>query len=126
MLSAADRALPGLLSGGKRILDDTEAMVGKLDKKLDAIDAEKLKATVNNVEASTADLRRVARDFREMTPKFGPLVDDLKTIVHRATYINEKMIRQVLQVEGFRVRLAVPYGVRGKIAEAEAAETGEK
>lgn len=126
MLSTADRALPGLLSGGKRILDDTEAMVGKLDKKLDAIDAEKLKATINNVEASTADLRRVARDFREMTPKFGPLLDDLKTIVHRATYINEKMIRQVLQVEGFRVRLAVPYGVRGKIAEAEAAETGEK
>lgn len=126
ILSTVDRTLPGLMSGGKRILDETEAMVGKLDKKVDAIDEGKIRNALTNLEAASGDLRKIAHDFRDMAPKFGPIVDDLKTIVHRATWINEKVIRQVLQVEGFRVRLAVPYGVRGKIAEAEAAEGGEK
>lgn len=122
ILSSVDRATPALLASGKRALEDAEKMVAALDSKLDAIDAEKLKRIVGNVEASTTDARRIAADFREMAPKFGPLLDDLKTIAHKATYINEAAIRKLLQVEGFRVRLAVPYGVRGKIAEAEAAE----
>jgi ABC-type transporter Mla subunit MlaD len=125
MLSAADKALPGLLSSGKKLLDDGQEVVDKLGGKLDAIDDGKIKRIVDDFVAVGDSAKKIAQDVRTIVPKLGPLFDDLKTITHRATYINEKVIRQLLQVEGFRVRLAVPYGVRGKIAEAEAAEAAE-
>jgi phospholipid/cholesterol/gamma-HCH transport system substrate-binding protein len=123
MLSAADRALPGLLSGAKRIVDDTEAMVGKLDKKLDAIDDGKIRGALTNLEAASGDLKKIAHDFRDMAPKFGPLLDDMKTLVHRATWITPQVIKKMLMIDGMRVRIGVQPGLRKQLeAEAEAAE----
>lgn len=125
ILATTDRMLPGMLSSGKKILDDLEKTTGKLDEKLDAIDADKLRKIVSSAEAGVGDLRQVAADFRKMSPKFGPLLDDLKTLTHRATFITPQAIKRLLMIDGMRVRLGVAPGLRKQLEDAEAAENAK-
>jgi len=51
------------------------------------------------------NLKTISEDFKNIGKKTLPLLKNLGTIAERAANITEANIRQLLQVEGFRVRL---------------------
>ena len=119
VLSALDRATPGMLESDKRLLADGEQSVAKLDKLLDAVDPRAVEAMMADGGAALKTLRRIADDFRGVAKTATPMLKDLATLARRGASINEKLIRDFFQIEGFRVRLATPYGVRGKMKALE-------
>lgn len=119
VMGALDRGVPGLLASGKQLLADGERVVDGLEDKLKAIDAGKLKKIVDDAEGMTSNLRKASADLREIAAKSGSMFDDLKKIAAKAASINEKVIREFLQVDGMRVRLLAPYGARKRVKELE-------
>lgn len=115
LLSALDRATPGMLESGKRLLAEGEQSVAKLEKLLDAADPHKVESMMADGGAALKNLRQISEDFRDVAKTATPMLKDLATLARRGASINEKLIRDFFQIEGFRVRLAAPYGVRGKM-----------
>jgi ABC-type transporter Mla subunit MlaD len=114
-LDTAARRLPGLMN-------DLETLIARANAGLELVD-DKHRAKFDDMiaDASTAldNLRVISEEFKglgkELRPglkHIGPLLEDLRTIVHRATSITETSIRQMLQVEGFRVRISQPREAR--------------
>jgi ABC-type transporter Mla subunit MlaD len=108
-LDTAAKRLPGLMT-------DLETLIARANKGLELVD-DKHRAKFDDMiaDASTAldNLRVISEEFKglgkELRPglkHIGPLLEDLRVIVHRATAITETSIRQMLQMEGFRVRLS--------------------
>ncbi len=121
IMGALDRGVPGLLASGKQLLADGEKLIDGLDDKLKALDDGKLRKIVDDAETVMANARKVSADLREIVAKSGSLFDDLKKIAAKAALINEKVIREFLQVDGMRVRLMSPYGARKRVKELEGA-----
>ena len=119
LLSALDRATPGMLESGKRLLAEGERSVAKLEKLLDAADPHKVESMMADGGAALKNLRKISEDFRDVAKTATPMLKDLATLARRGASINEKLIRDFFQIEGFRVRLAAPYGVRGKLKALE-------
>ncbi len=124
LMATLDRAAPGLLTSGKKLLADGERVVGELEDKLNAIDADKIKRLVDDAQAGVANLRKASADFGKLLGDTGPLLADLKAIAHKAAQINEKVIREFLQIDGMRVRIMTPYGARKRVKELEGADAG--
>lgn len=124
MLSVADRALPGMLTSGKKLLADGERVVGELEGKLKAFDTGKINAIVDDAVAMADNGRKIVADLGKMLGDTGPLLADLKAIAHKAAQINEKVIREFLQIDGMRVRIMTPYGARKRVKELEGADAG--
>lgn len=119
LLTALDQATPGLLASGKQLLGDGEQALAKVDKLLDAVDAGKVESMMADGGAALKNLRKLSEEFQGIGKSMKPMLENLGTIARRGAAINESLIREFFQVEGFRVRLAVPYGVRGKVAKLE-------
>ena len=124
MLSVADRALPGMLTSGKKLLADGERVVGGLGGKLKAVATGKINAIVDGAVAMSDNGRKIVADLGKMLGDTGPLLADLKAIAHKAAQINEKVIREFLQIDGMRVRIMTPYGARKRVKELEGADAG--
>jgi ABC-type transporter Mla subunit MlaD len=124
LMATLDRAAPGLLTSGKKLLADGERVVGELEDKLKAFDTGKINAIVDDAVAMADNGRKIVADLGKMLGDTGPLLADLKTIAHKAAQINEKVIREFLQIDGMRVRIMTPYGARKRVKELEGADAG--
>lgn len=124
LMSMLDRTAPGLMTSGKKLLADGERVVGEIEDKLKAIDDDKINKIVDDAVAGVASLRKASADLGKMLGDTGPLLADLKTIAHKAAQINEKVIREFLQIDGMRVRIMTPYGARKRVKELEGADAG--
>lgn len=102
------RRLPGLMND----LDDITARLKKglelLDDKhrarFDAMIAD-ASVALDNLRIVSAEFKGLGDDLRPALTHVAPLLKNLRTIAERAATINETVIRQMLQMEGFRVRL---------------------
>ena len=116
MLANGDKALEITARRLPKIMDELEDLIGKVRSGLELVDDKhraKFDAMLADAGAALDDLRVISEEFKglgkELRPTLkhiGPLLEDLRTIVHRATAITETSIRQMLQMEGFRVRLS--------------------
>lgn len=126
LLAMLEREAPGMLAQLDRILGKGEELVDDLKKAtstlLDGAHIKKLDDMMTDGQAAVKNLRKISDDFRDVAKLAKPMLDHLSVIVRRAAAIDEAAIRNLLQKEGFRVRLAVPYGVRGRLKELEQAE----
>ncbi len=99
LAATADERLPELL-------DRTENALAKLEKLADIVDeprAKKIGTIIDDAAVATANLRKISADFKDAGKKLDPLIDNLATIVSRATSIDGKVLRQFLQKEGVKV-----------------------
>ncbi|MDC0675859.1 MlaD family protein [Nannocystis radixulma] len=119
ILTVLDQKLPGLLDSGKKVLGDGEEALAKLEKLVDSVDTGKVESLLADGGVAVKNLRKISEEFQGVGKSIMPMLKDLGTIAHRGAAINEKLIRDFFQIEGFRVRLAVPYGVRGKVEKLE-------
>jgi len=119
ILSALDQKLPGLLDSGKKAIGDAEQALAKVEKLIDAVDASKVESMMADGGVALKNLRKISDELQGVGKAVMPMLKDLATIAHRGAAINERLIRDFFQVEGFRVRLGVPYGVRGKVEKLE-------
>lgn len=124
LMSMLDRTAPGLMTSGKKLLADGERVVGELEGKLKAFDTGKINAIVDDAVAMADNGRKIVADLGKMLGDTGPLLADLKAIAHKAAQINEKVIREFLQIDGMRVRIMTPYGARKRVKELEGADAG--
>lgn len=121
-LAALKREVPGLLDDGERLIADGERALKKVEAKLDAVDDDKIKKIVADAQAGVAGMRGLADDLRGIAKTSLPLLKGLGKLVDRALAVDEKVIRQFFQIEGMRIRIGTPYGVRGKVKELEGGE----
>ncbi len=93
--------VPGMLETGDRAL-------GKLDKAAGLLTDErvaKVDKMLSDGAVAVGNLKAISEDFKNIGKKTLPLLKNLGTIAERAAGITEGHIRQLLQVEGFRVRI---------------------
>lgn len=112
MIDNADALIDDLKDETPKLLTKGERLLDKLDKAADIVDesfGDKVSKMLDDGSVAVANLRVISTDFKaatkDITKELGPLFKNLGTIARRATYITEASIRQLLQVEGFRVRI---------------------
>jgi phospholipid/cholesterol/gamma-HCH transport system substrate-binding protein len=95
------RRVPDMLDRLDRAVDRLEKASGVLDERRVA----RIGEIIDDASASLKNLRSISNDFKGVGKDVAPMLKDLGTIAHRATYLTGSLIRQVLQQEGFRVRI---------------------
>lgn len=101
ILSELRAKVPGLLDTGDRTLGKLDKLAGVLDDTRFA----KLDKMLSDGSIAVGNLRTISEDFKAIGKKTMPLLKNLGTLAERAAGITESHIRQLLQVEGFRVRI---------------------
>ena len=124
VMAAIDRSLPGIIASGKDLLADGGKLVAVVDEKLKELGDGKIKKIVDDGVEAMDNVRKVTVDVAKLVGDVGPLLKDLRTIAARAAQINEKVIREFLQIDGMRVRIMTPYGARKRVKELEGADAG--
>lgn len=119
VLAELRREVPGLITKGEKLFVDGDRALAKVEKLIDAVDPGKVESMMADGGAALKNLRKLSEEFQGVGKAMMPMLKDLATIAGRAATINEGVIRKFFQVEGFRVRLGVPYGVRGKVEKLE-------
>lgn len=122
ILGELRREVPGLLDKGDSALTKLEKLAGFLDdtrlSKFDKI--------LDDGSAAVGNLRKLSDDFKTITkaiaPELPPLIKNIGTIARRATFITETSIRQLLQIEGFRVRIGQGREAREFMKTAESSD----
>ena len=128
ILTNADRLVTTLNQRVPDMLDKTDKLLARLDKAsalLDDAHVAQIDGMLDDGAASLKNMRKLSDDFKdigkELRPaltKVGPMLKNLAVIVERATGITEHKIRQMLQIEGFRVRIGQGREAREFIREA--------
>ncbi|MCP4504738.1 MAG: MCE family protein [Deltaproteobacteria bacterium] len=97
---------------GPVIAQRLEEAAERLDKVLGAIDpadvrsaSKKIKPTMENIDAVTEDMRSVMADFKRSSGRLETILVKVDKTLTRAEAINERTVREFLQVEGVRVNL---------------------
>ncbi|MCY1009131.1 MlaD family protein [Nannocystis pusilla] len=119
VLADLRREVPGLIAKGEKLFVDGDRALAKVEKLIDAVEPGKVESMMGDGSAALKNLRKLSEEFQGVGKAMMPMLKDLATIAHRAAAINESVIRQFFQVDGFRVRLAVPFGVRKKLEQLE-------
>jgi phospholipid/cholesterol/gamma-HCH transport system substrate-binding protein len=101
LIDTLNDKVPGMLERGDRTLIKLEKAAGLFD---DARVAQ-VDKMLDDGAAAVKNLRTISEDFKSVGKETMPLLKNLGIIARRATYITEATIRQMLQVEGFRVRI---------------------
>lgn len=113
VLAELRREVPGLVADGKRLFADGERALDKVEKLIDAVDAGKVKKIFDGIDAMVIDGQKILTSVSKVTV---PLMRDLATIARKAAAINEKMIRDMIEVRGMKVRFGpVPKSVKDEI-----------
>ncbi len=108
LLATLDKRLPAMLDKGDRLLTRLEkASVLLDDQHLAQIDTmmDDGAASLKNLRKLSDDFKDLAKDLRPALKQLAPMLKSLAVIAERATGITEAKIRQMLQIEGFRVRI---------------------
>jgi phospholipid/cholesterol/gamma-HCH transport system substrate-binding protein len=97
--------VPGMLETSERALNKLDKAAGTLDDERIA----KIGKMLDDGSIAVKNLRAISEDFKaqskDIAKEIAPLLKNLGVIAKRATHITEGAIRQMLQVEGFRVRI---------------------
>ena len=94
-----DQRLPGLLDRADKALAEVE----KLATLVDEDKRKKIATIIDDAAVATANLREVTEEVKGVSKFVGPLVKNLATITARASKIDEVIIRQFFQREGFKI-----------------------
>jgi phospholipid/cholesterol/gamma-HCH transport system substrate-binding protein len=97
--SDLDAKLPGLLDRADKALAEVE----KLASIVDEDKRKKIATIIDDASVATANLREVTEEVKDVAEFVGPLLRDLAAIAKRAAKVDEAMIRQFFQREGFKV-----------------------
>jgi phospholipid/cholesterol/gamma-HCH transport system substrate-binding protein len=97
--SDLDAKLPGLLDRADKALAEVE----KLATLVDGDKREKIATIIDDAAVATANLRKITEDLEGVAKFVGPMVKDLAKVTDRAAKIDEAMIRQFFQREGFKI-----------------------
>lgn len=108
--SDLDQRLPGLLDRADKALAEVE----KLATLVDEDKRKKIATIIDDAAVATANLREVSEEVKGVSKFVGPLVKNLATITERASKIDEAIIRQFFQREGFKIY----FGSKKKAAES--------
>jgi len=93
--------VPGMLATGESALHKLEKAAGVItDERVAKVDK-----MLSDGAVAIGNLKTISEDFKNIGKKTLPLLKNLSTIAERAANITEANIRQLLQVEGFRVRI---------------------
>lgn len=116
MMTNGDKLLATLAHDTPELLAKGDQILTRLDKASDLFnDANlaKFQHTLDNMDVSLGNLAKISADFKdigkELKPalvKVGPLLKNLATLAERGAAITYDGIRQMFQVEGFRVRIS--------------------
>ena len=105
LLSSLNHSMPALIER----LDNT---LSRIDKLAAAVPAESMAkaikaapAAVNNADKALVDLRVALADMRAVSEKGAKISTTLQRLLNRLDNIDEKAIREFMQVQGFRVNL---------------------
>jgi len=97
---------------GPAITQRLEQAAERLDQVLAAVDpndirtaTKRVKPTMENIDAMTEDLRGMMRDLKRSSGKLETILVKVDKTLTRAEAINERSVREFLQVEGVRVNL---------------------
>ncbi|MBL8943060.1 MAG: hypothetical protein JNK45_07945, partial [Myxococcales bacterium] len=108
--SDLDQRLPGLLDRADKALAEVE----KLATLVDEDKRKKIATIIDDAAVATANLREVSEEVKGVSKFVGPLVKNLAKITERASKIDEAIIRQFFQREGFKIY----FGSKKKAAES--------
>jgi len=107
--------LPTLLAKTERALDAIDRVSNELTPERMA----KIGEILDDVKATTGNIRKVSDDITGIGADLVPILADLKLLMGRAAGLDEHTIRQFVQKEGMRVNLNVPKNARDRIEELE-------
>lgn len=132
MLANGDKALEVTARRLPKLMDELEDLIARANSGLELVDDKhraKFDAMISDAGTALDNLRVISEEFKglgkDLRPSLkhiGPLLADLRTIVHRATWITETSIRQMLQIEGFRVRLSPSREARQHMRDGSSAD----
>lgn len=105
-----DERLPGLLDRADKALAEVE----KLASIVDEDKRKKIATIIDDASVATANLREVTEEVKGVAEFVGPLLRDLAAVAKRAAKVDEAMIRQFFQREGFKIY----FGSKKKAAES--------
>lgn len=105
-----DKRLPGLLDRADKALAEVE----KLATLVDEDKRKKIATIIDDAAVATANLRQITEELEGVAKFVGPMVKDLAKITARASKIDEAIIRQFFQREGFKIF----FGSKKKAAES--------
>lgn len=108
--SDLDARLPGLLDRADKALAEVE----KLASVVDEDKRKKIATIIDDAAVATANLREVTEEVKGVAKFVGPMIKDLAKITARASKIDEAIIRQFFQREGFKIF----FGSKKKAAES--------
>lgn len=132
MLANGDKTLALVNNRLPGMINDLETLIGRANEAMELVDGKhraKFDAIIDDAAITADNLRTISEEFKgvgkQLGPSLkhmGPLLEDLRTIVHRATDITETSIRQMFQIEGFRVRLLQGREARQHMREGQTAD----
>jgi uncharacterized protein YoxC len=105
-----DRLAATLAKRLPRLLDKADAVLPKTDRLIDTVKPEDIERIVADTRAITKNLRSMSEDLKPLVRRLDPIAKNVGIIMGRAAKITEKAIRRFFQIEGMRVRVALPKG----------------
>ncbi len=96
---------PTLFSKLERATDRIDQILAEMDPELLAQIMKKVDPAVDNADAAIKDLRVAMADVREASGRLDSILVRVDKTLARSEAINERTIREFLQVEGVRVNL---------------------
>lgn len=104
--------LRDLRTRAPEIVSRLDVTAQKLEALLDAVPVDAMQdaikkspGAVDTTTAAMADLRTAVAELRSTTQKSNRVLDNLDGVLIKVSSINEKQLREILQVEGVRVNL---------------------
>lgn len=115
MLANGDKLLETAGRRVPKLLDELEDITAKLNRGLELLDdkhraqydeiIDDLGKAADNARSISEEFKGLGEQLKPAIKHVAPLLRDLRTITERATHITEAVIRQMFQVEGFRIRI---------------------
>lgn len=104
--------LSSLRQNGPALLERLDATLVRIDRLAAAVPADAMAKAinaapkaVNNADRALVDLRVALADLRAVSDRGSKIAGTLERLLHRLDSIDEKSIREFMQVQGFRVNL---------------------
>lgn len=108
LIASLNQRVPAMLDKGDRLLTRLEKASALLDDQhiaqIDGMMGDGA-ASLKNLRKMSDDFKDLGKELRPALKQLAPMLKNLALLAERATGITEAKIRQMLQIEGFRVRI---------------------
>lgn len=96
---------PGILDGVQSASNRVDALLASVDPKVIEAAADRVPPTLDNLDVAANDLKIAMADIRQASDRLEGLLMKVDRTLTRLDDVNERSIREFLQVEGVRVNL---------------------